>query len=105
MSCAVICLIIAIAADETIAHGYGKAVLLGLFVTSIVVRTFWPQRNQRYVTLFFVMVAVFHVALLFIMPNDSRYPGGLLFPIGIADVSMFYVIYLFFVKQKEADAP
>ena len=86
--------------NETIAHGHGKAIFFGVFVTSFIAKTFQKSLNQGSVFVFLVGVAAFHIALVFLLPEDSQYAGGLLFPAGIIDIGMFYLLFTFLEKRR-----
>jgi len=48
-----------------------------------------------------LFVGFFHILLLFISPDDEKYPGVILFPLGIADL---FVIYTIFKRVARAQA-
>lgn len=91
--CMVASLAVAILLNETVAQGHGKAIFFGVFVTSFIAKTFQKSLSQRRVSKFLVGVAAFHILLIFILPEDSQYPGGLLFPAGIVDIGLFYYLF------------
>lgn len=95
----VVSLAVAILLNETVAEGHGKAIFFGVFVTSFIAKTFQKSLNQIRVGIFLVCVAAFHIVLVFVLPDDSQYPGGLLFPAGIADIGLFYYIFTITVKR------
>lgn len=98
--CMVASLVVAIGLNETVAQGHGKAIFLGVFVTAFIAKTFQKSLGQSSVLAFLAGVATFHLLMIFILPDDSRYPGGLLFPIGIVDIAVFY--YLFGLVSKRS---
>ena len=97
--CALASLVVGIAFNETVAHGHGKAIAFGVFVTTFIAKTFQKSLSQRNVLVFLIGVAAFHILLVFILPDDSAYPGGLLFPAGIADIGLFYYLFSITVKR------
>jgi len=98
--CALGSLLVGIALNETVAHGHGKAIAFGVFVTGFIAKTFQKSLGQSSVAAFLAGVAAFHVLLVFIMPDDSRYPGGLLFPAGVADIAIFYYLFGLVAKRR-----
>jgi hypothetical protein len=98
LMCALASLVVGITLNETLAHGHGKAIAFGVFVTTFIAKTFQKSLFQSSVAAFMACVVAFHVFLVFIMPNDSRYAGGLLFPAGVIDIGIFY--YLFGLVTK-----
>ena len=98
--CMLASLVVAIALNETVAPGHGKAICLGVFVTAFIAKTFQKSLGQSSVMAFLAGVAAFHILLVFVLPDDSRYPGGLLFPIGVVDIAIFY--YLFGLVAKRS---
>lgn len=97
--CMVSSLAVVILLNETVAQGHGKAIFFGVFVTSFIAKTFQKSLNKSNVAFFLLCVAIFHVALVFLLPEDSQYPGGLLFPAGIADIGLFYYLFSITVKR------
>jgi hypothetical protein len=51
------------------------------------------------VAAFLLCVAAFHGLLVFIIPSDNQYPGGLLFPAGLIDIALFYYLFGIIVKR------
>lgn len=97
--CMAFSLVVAILLNETVAQGHGKAIFFGVFVTSFIAKTFQKSFNQRAVIKFLMCVTVFHIMLVFILPNDSQYPGGLLFPAGVVDIGLFYCLFSIIVNR------
>lgn len=82
----------AIALDQTIAEGKSKAVFLGVFVVAFVGKTFLRQNHGARLIILLITLSAFHVFLVFILPNDSTYPGALLLPAGLLEIACIYVI-------------
>ena len=101
---AIICMLgslaVAIALNETVAQGHGKAIFFGVFVTAFIAKTFQKNMNQGTVVTLLIFVAAFHVLLIFILPKDENYPGGLLFPVGIVDIAIFYCLFWLIMKRS-----
>jgi len=100
LGCGLICLLVAIALERTVAQGHGKAVFFGLFVTSFIGQTFRRSLKDPRVAAFLSGVAAIHVLLIFIMPNDRDYAGGLLAPAGIVDIAMLYFLFGVLMRRK-----
>lgn len=98
--CMLVSLAVAIAFNETVARGHAKSIFFGVFVTSFIAKTFQKSLGQSRVTTFLAVVAAFHVALIFVLPNDSQYAGGLLFPAGIVDIGIFYLLFGLVAKSS-----
>jgi len=88
-----ICLIIAIFLNETIAHQHGKAIFFAIFMTAFITKIAQPYMLRTTIQVFIFCVAACHIALIFVIPIDRAYPGGLLFPVGIIDLLIFYFIF------------
>jgi hypothetical protein len=97
--CMLASLVVAIALNETLAHGHGKAIFFGIFVTAFIAKTYRHAVGQRRVAAFLLCVAAFHGLLVFIIPSDNQYPGGLLFPAGLIDIALFYYLFGIIVKR------
>jgi hypothetical protein len=97
--CMAASLAVAILLNETVAEGHGKAIFFGVFVTSFIAKTFQKSLNQKSVIIFLIGVAAVHILLIFILPDDSHYLGGLLFPAGIADIGLFYYLFSITVNR------
>lgn len=91
--CMAVSLLVAIAANETFLPGKGKIVFLGIFVTVFVGKSIVEMASRGFVILFLSAVAFVHALMVVIGPNDSSYPGGLMFPIGILDIGMCYLAF------------
>ena len=98
--CMVLSLVVAIGLNETVASGHGKAIFLGVFVTAFIAKTFQKSLGQSSVLAFLAGVAAFHILLVFGLPDDNQYPGGLLFPVGIVDIAIFYYLFGLVVKRS-----
>ncbi len=103
LACALGSLLVGIVFNETVAHGHGKAIFFGVFVTAFIAKTFQKSLNQGSVFTFLVGVVAFHIALIFILPEDNQYPGGLLFPAGIVDIAIFYFLFTLVEKRNSAE--
>jgi len=97
--CMVASLAVAMLLNETVFQGHGKAIFFGIFVTSFIAKTFQKSLAQSSVIAFLIGVVAFHVLLVFILPDDGGYPGGLLFPAGIADIGICYYLFGLVVKR------
>ena len=86
-------LIPAFALNATIAHGHGKPIFFALFMTALVTKIAQNGLTNRKVILFLVVVAGFHLALIFLLPLDNRYPGALLVPAGMVDLVILYYLF------------
>ena len=100
LACMVVSLAVAIGCDMTVAEGHGKAIFLGLFVTAYVAKIFQESLRRSSTMVFLAGVAAFHFLLIFILPDDSRYPGGLLLPIGVADLAACYYVFGLVSKRR-----
>jgi hypothetical protein len=88
-----ICMAIAIGMNETVANGHGKAIFFALFMTAFIAKISQKFIRERRIKVFLMGVLAFHVILVFVIPNDGRYPGGLLFPAGILDIIVMYFLF------------
>jgi len=88
-----ICMAIAIGMNETVANGHGKAIFFALFMTAFIAKIAQRVVYEPRIKVFLVGVLTFHVFLIFVIPNDGRYPGGLLFPAGILDLIVMYFLF------------
>lgn len=99
--CMAVSLMVAIAANETVLPGKGKIVFLGVFVTTFVGKSISGMGSSSLLTMFLGGVALVHVLLVALGPNDNLYPGGLLFPIGIVDIGICYLAFRWTQKAIE----
>lgn len=90
--CMAISLAIAFAMNATVAHGHGKPIFYGVFMTAFIAKIAQRSIFRAPVIIFLLCVATFHVALVFILPTDNRYPGGFLFPAGIIELIILYYL-------------
>ncbi len=85
--------VFSIALERTIAPGRGKAIFFATFMAGCAIKTaqkVW--RDSKVLALLFCVV-VLHAALVFVIPLDDQYAGGLLFPAAILDYVVFYLIF------------
>jgi hypothetical protein len=99
LGCALGSLAVGLLFNEMIYRGHGKAVMFGVFVTAFIVKSLQSVLREGRTIIFLIAVASFHVFLVFISPNDKIYPGATLFPAGIIDIGVFYLIYNAFYKR------
>lgn len=82
----IMCFCIAVAANETILPDRGKAVFLILFVMSSTIYMHKQIFEDIRIAGTFFALLVAHIALIFVAPLDSTYPGAILAPVGLLDV-------------------
>lgn len=99
LACMAVSLAVAVAANETVFSGKGKLVFLGIFVTSFVAKSVYGMTRRNILVVFISIVALIHITMIAIGPNDSLYPGGLLFPIGVVDIGIFYLAFRWVQKR------
>lgn len=84
----------AIAINETILPGKGMSVGFGILATAIISRMIIGKSRSIIYIPYILFVFAAHLILIFISPSDDKYPGGLMYPLGMIDVGIFYLIFL-----------
>lgn len=88
-----ISLAVAIFLNETIAHGRGKSLFFVIFMTGCAIKTARNLLEDKKILVFLFFVILLHILLVFVIPTDDQYPGGILFPAAILDYTIFYLIF------------
>ena len=68
-----------------------KPIALGIFVISFVAKIFHNYLRNKKVLTILISAALLNIFCLFFAPADNLYPGALLAPVGVAEISLLYL--------------